>query len=266
MIEFAQKEESVRAVIAIGSSVRAETPADEYSDLDLIVVTKAPEPWFSGEIPVRFGKARISFIEPTLGGGMERRYIYDSDKDVDFIILTPEQFGQALREGVAGWVMNRGYRMLYDPDGYAVQAENYVKPVISAPEMSEEAFINLVSDFFFHNIWSCKKLRRGELWSAKMCIDAYLKYALLRIIEQYRLVSGTDDVWHDGRFLDRWADSGVLEELKECFAHYDAADCFRALQVTHRLFARLAATVAEKRGYSYPADAEACAAEYLKLK
>ncbi len=152
LIDFAAETDAVRAVIAIGSRTRTETPADEYSDLDLIIVTREPETWFSGEIPAGFGNVRISFIEPTLGGGRERRNIYDADKDLDFII-----------------------------------------------------------------------------------------------------------------FLDQWADSGVLEELKYCFSHYDEADCLRALQATHRLFARLAAAVAEKKEYPYPADAEVCAAEYLHL-
>ncbi|MBR6322612.1 MAG: aminoglycoside 6-adenylyltransferase [Lachnospiraceae bacterium] len=263
IIRYAKEQEAVRAVIAIGSSTRTDTPADEYSDLDLLIVTNDPDPWFSGEISPLFGNVRISFIEPTLGGGRERRNIYDLDKDVDMIVLTPEQFDRALKEGVAGWVMNRGYRMLYDPDGYALPAEQYVHPVLLSPEMTEKEFTNLVNDFFFHNIWACKKLLRGELWSAKMCIDAYLKNYLLKMIEQHHLVTAGGDVWHDGRFLDRWADPAVLEALKDCFAHYDSRDCERALLATHRLFARIARTVAEKRGFPYPIDAEACAAEYL---
>ena len=77
------------------------------------------------------------------------------------------------------------------------------------------------------------------------------------------IVTEGGDVWHDGRFLDRWADPEILRELKECFAHYDKEDCMRALKETHRLFARISRTVAEKRSFQYPRDAEDCAAEYL---
>ena len=85
IVEYAESHDEIRAVIAIGSSTRSETPADEYSDLDLIIITKDPNPWFSGEISPLFGNVRISFIEPTLGGGRERRNIYDPDRDVDMI-------------------------------------------------------------------------------------------------------------------------------------------------------------------------------------
>ena len=113
---YAQKDDDIRAVIAIGSSTREDTPADEYSDLDLFIITRAPDRWFSGEYPRLLGNVSISFIEPTLGGGRERRCIYDNDRDVDMIILTPEQFDAALKEGVAQWVMNRGYKFLCDKE------------------------------------------------------------------------------------------------------------------------------------------------------
>ena len=58
--EYVRQDDAVRSVIAIGSSTRSETPADEYSDLDLIIVTEKPEPWFSGAIPERMAAARAA--------------------------------------------------------------------------------------------------------------------------------------------------------------------------------------------------------------
>ncbi len=263
IIGYAERDDDIRAVIMIGSSVRDELPADEYSDLDLIIVTREPEKWFSGEYPELFGDLSISFIEPTLGGGKERRSIYDDDKDVDMIILTPVQFESALTEGVAEWVMNRGYRLLYDAGGYSEAAAKYVKLEVPCTVMTEEEYANTINDFCFHIIWSGKKLLRGEVWAAKMCIDAYLKERLLKMLEQSRIAEGHTDIWHDGRFIDRRADVSVLNELKECFAHYDTEDCRRALAATFALFVKLAETVAKKRGYSRPEKALKCAERFL---
>lgn len=261
---FAENDADIHAVIMIGSYTRKDVPADEFSDLDVFIVTDKPEKWFSGEYPSLLGKMEISFIEPTLGGGKEKRCVYDKDKDVDMIVLTPEQFDKALEEGVLEWVMNRGYNVLYaDSEKYAERAARYVRTVVSRPEMSEEEFLNIVGDFYFHNIWACKKLLRGELWAAKICIDGYLKDRLRKMIEEYCTLTSGTDVWHDGRFIDRWAEPSVLDELKGCFAHYDTADCKKALIATHKLFARLARDVAEKRGYNYPEEAETCAAGYI---
>ena len=264
IVGFAERDTETEAVVAIGSSTREDTPADEYSDLDLIIASDSPEKWLSGEYPALFGDISISFVEPTLGGGREIRCIYGEDRDTDMIIFTPGQFETAITDGTAGWVMNRGYKILYDSGRFAGMIAEHIKPVVTHEAMTEEEFRNTVSDFFFHTIWACKKLRRGELWSAKMCIDAYLKNLLLKMIEQYGIAFSGADVWHDGRFIDRWADPSVTGELGSCFAHYDAGDCRKALAATHKLFARLASSVAEKRGYSYPVKAQETAAAYLK--
>lgn len=261
LVRLAEQDENIRAVIAIGSSVRSAVPADEFSDLDLIIASRDTEKWFSGEYPKRLGDVSISFIEPTLGGGKERRCIYDDDKDVDMIIFTPQQLESAFKDGIAQWVMDRGYMFLYDTNSFAELAKKYVSPVTDRPPMSSGEFENIVNDFYFHNIWAAKKLLRGEMWSAKMCIDSYLKTRLLKIIEQYHC---DKDVWHDGRFIDKWADAQILDELTRCFAHYDRNDCAAALAATHKLFAHLSNAVAEKRGFVCPHKAQACAARYLE--
>ena len=256
ILEFAKNDDDVKAVIAIGSTTRNDVKADEYSDLDLFIVTSNTEPWFSGEYPERFGKVSISFIEPTLGGGRE---------DVDMIILTPVQFETAVRDGVAEWVMNRGYLVLYDVMDYEVLLKTNIKPGSSNPEIDAAEFNNMVNDFYFHNIWAFKKLKRGELWAAKMCVDSYLKNHLLRMIELYRNKAAGVDVWHDGRFLDRWAGEDITKELRKTFAHYDEEDVKSALIATQELFERLSVEYAQIEGFEYPEKSRECAKAYLQV-
>ena len=265
ILKYAESDDDIKAIVAIGSSTRSDVKADEYSDLDLFIITANTEPWFSGEYPKKFGNVNISFIENTLGGGKERRCIYDEDKDVDMLVFTPEQFEAAVKEGVAQWVMNRGYIVLYDSMDFTSLLEKHITLSVTAPSMTEDEFMNMINDFYFHNIWAYKKLKRGEIWSAKISVDSYLKNYLLRVIELYcSKVSGVD-VWHDGRFLDRWADNEILSDLQKCFAHYDKDDIKRALIRTHELFARITRELAEAEGYEYPAGAEKCARAYLGL-
>ena len=49
----------------------------------------------------------LSFVEPTLGGGKERRVLYDGSLDVDMIIFTSAQFETAIKDGVASWQVKR---------------------------------------------------------------------------------------------------------------------------------------------------------------
>lgn len=264
LIECAKNDDDIKSIIAIGSSTRDDNKADEYSDLDLFIVTDNVDTWYSGEYPNRLGEVSISFIEPTLGGGRERRCIFEEDKDVDMIIMTPEQFETALKDGVAGWVMNRGYNILYDINSYEKMIQTYVVFGASSPNMSDSEFDNMVNDFYFHNIWASKKLLRGEIWSAKMCVDAYLKNYLLKAIELYCHEIYGKDVWHDGRFIDRWADEKIIDELKKCFAHYDRQDILNALLATNCLFERVTREIAQNRGCIYSDKAASCAKKYLE--
>ena len=265
LLAFAQTDDEIKCIVAIGSSTRADVKADEFSDLDLIIACENTEKWLSGEYPALLGDVSIAFTEPVLDGGKEYRAVYDNDKDVDMIIFTPGLFESAIKEGASGWVMNRGYNVLCDKAGFTELIQSYVKPVVNAPSMTENEFVNMVNDFYFHNIWAYKKLSRGELWSAKMCTDSYLKNRLLKVIELYSHTKNGADVWHDGRFIDSWADESIRDSLRECFAHYDKADIEKALINTHRLFAMLARQTAEMLGFCYPERAEKCAADYLQI-
>ena len=266
IIEYANHDIDIKAIVAIGSTTRIDVKADEFSDLDLIIATENPTKWLKGEYPEKIGYVNISFIEPEIGGGKERRLIYDEDKDIDMIIFTPIQFENSIKTGVVQMVMNRGYEIMYDSGGFTELIKQYVSNVHSNPKMSEEEYLNLVNDFYFHNIWACKKLKRGEIWAAKMCVDAYLKNCLLKMAELYCFYQNGVDVWHDGRFFDQWAGDDISEKLKSCFAHYSKEDIWNALIATHRLFDSIAKVVAEILEYDYPLEVEKCAERYIQIK
>lgn len=255
ILDIANTDDGIKAIVAIGSSTRSQVKADEYSDLDLIIASDDTESWLYGNIPEKLGNVKISFIEHSIGGSMERRVLYENALDVDMIVITPEQFTNAIREGVASWVCNRGYTVIYDTMNYENLLAENVNCKIKHNVINEEEYINMVNDFCFHVVWASKKILRGELWTAKMCIDAYLKNHLLKMIEMYSICKYDTDVWHDGRFLDRWSDDIIKDLLPKCFAHYNKADMISALSETKNLFLQLAKEVAEMNCYNYPETA-----------
>lgn len=263
LLNRARRDEAVQAVIAFGSSARTSAPADCFSDLDLMVVTAVPARWLSEDVPQTFGPISMAFSEPTFAGGKEWRLLYGADSDLDLMVFSPEQFAEALKTGFAGDMLRRGYRVLYDACGLTKAIEQAAGETARQPEMTENEFLRLTNDFYFHIIWAAKKLLRGELWSAAMNVNGYQKKNLLRMIETYTRLTKGCDTWHDGRFLDRWADDSIRTALQGCFARYDAGDIAAAIRATHALFARLVRSVAETQQFQYPAEAERCAAAYL---
>lgn len=254
LLAFSEAQEDVKGIIAIGSQCRAVSGADEYSDLDLIIACGTPDKLLYEDTWLnQLGKMEYSFIEDTLAGQKERRVLFEGSLDVDFVVVPTGFLRLALENHMIDEIMDRGFLVLYDSAGFSKLLENInvggrVEPaILTGPE-----FKNLVNDFFYHTVWAEKKLLRGEIWTAKMCVDAYLKNRLLKMIEMYEvcLHGAGFDVWHNGRMLDQWADGDIRQELEQCFAHYRADDIRTALAHTVRLFTRLAKVCEERYGYT----------------
>lgn len=259
---WASEEPSIRAALIVGSQARSEEPADEWSDLDVVIFHDHPERLIdSVDWVARFGEVVLTMVEPTaVLRSRERRVLYRDGKDVDFAVFPSESlsFISQSPEGVT--VLGRGYKILLDKDARFSQPEALPgpegHPLSKTPNEAE--FQATVADFWYHVQWAAKKLRRGELWAAKMGCDGYLKLLLVRVIGWNTVLrhgAGTD-VWHDGRFLDRWVGPEIRGRLTDTFARYDRPGVARAILATSQLFSELARDVATGCEWSYPGEAE----------
>ncbi|MGC9395006.1 MAG: aminoglycoside 6-adenylyltransferase [Anaerolineae bacterium] len=270
-IQWAQTEDNIRAALVIGSRARTDHPADEWSDLDIIILADNPEPyWATADWLHNVGVPWLTFVEPLHDGrGFERRVLFEGGLDVDFVPSPVTFFRQMLDTELlpdVAELLHRGARFLVDKEGFAERIKQIpVLPSHYHPP-AESEFLNLVHDFWYHTVWTAKKLRRGELWTAKSCCDSYLKQLLRRMLEWHtRARRGASvDTWMSGRFLEEWADARAVAALPAIFAHYDEADVWRALLATMELFHWLALETAEALGYTSPAFGEDRAVEIVR--
>ncbi len=266
-----QQCDKVVGVVVIGSQARKDTPSDEYSDLDLLMVVTDPayflasDEWFG-----QLGTVHVSFTEDTMAGMKEKRVLFDHAQDVDFVIVSQKDIGAITQSDQGLQVMKNGCNVLVDKLGlfsHVPQTANVTAPYYPP---SEAEFLNQTSDFWYHTVWATKKLLRGELWAAKFCIDSYMKFKLLWVLEHYEHQKHGDSyhTWYGGRFLDRWADKEVTEKLSGTFAHYDRNDMITALFETMALYRLLSTEVSRSLNITYPqhADEYTSAWVYDKLR
>jgi len=268
-VTWAVKEAAITSAVVIGSRARTDHPADEWADLDVIVVTKDPERLLAHtDWLAEIGKPALTFVEDTSSGGeKERRVLFENGLDVDFsvipyekiqMMLMPEVFKQAA--GELSDVFGRGVRVLLDKEGQVDRlgelVGRYQAPPVRPPQKAD--FLQVVNDFWYHALWTARHLRRGELWWAKGGCDGRLKSLLFVLLEWHaRATQGLGyDTWFRGRFLEEWADPGAVRELGVVFAHYDAEDVWRALLATMDLFRWLAVETAERWGLAYPVEGD----------
>lgn len=275
---FLKLQEDIHYAIVIGSQARKVRPADEWSDIDIVIVTSDPErylqdsSWLEGiGIP-----PRITFVEKAASGGtVERRALFSNGVAVDFSIFpfnclgeveesdqVQEEFVKVLRRGV---IIIKDEGEMISSFVKQLQSSGRMDQVPGSHEVSEQEFSQSASDFFFHFVWTNRKLNRGELWSAKTCLDCYMKSLLIQMVEWHAKAENSEeyDVWHSGRFIEQWADRSIIAEFHKIFAHYDYHDIESALHSTVRLYARIAKEVAHHYEFNYPKDIESFAWEQV---
>ncbi|MDQ3122731.1 MAG: aminoglycoside 6-adenylyltransferase [Actinomycetota bacterium] len=253
--DWAGEREDVRALLVVGSQARARVPADRWSDLDLVFLLEDPKPYLEDASWVEeFGVPAITFLEATLDGHWERRVLYETGEDVDFVLFPASSIERLEASEGAAELLARGYRLLVDRAGIADTLQrSATTPRPTGP--TQHDFGELASDFWYHALWTAKKLRRGEVFTALECLDGYMKARLVTLLGWHaRSLDPTVDTWHAGRFVERWADPGALASLENAFAHYDVRDVARALWETIDLWQGLEEETSSRLGFELVLD------------
>jgi len=256
-IDWAKLQSDVRAIVLVGSNSRRDHPADEWSDIDIILIASTPKPYLDSiDWLASFGKLLFSIVERTATGeAWVRRVLFESGLDADFIVLSP----LSVRQNFPGIpviieILQRGRQVLMDKDGLFSSWPDEVSSRFVIRPPSPQEFMEVVNDFWFHTVWTAKKLRRGELWVATTCNNGYMKRLLLQMMEWHAQATQESerDTWFDGRFIEQWGSPQVVRELPKIIAHYDDEDVWRALMASMELFQQIASKTAEHWQYIYP--------------
>ncbi|GIU94062.1 MAG: hypothetical protein KatS3mg012_0519 [Gaiellaceae bacterium] len=248
--DWASEHEDVRAVIVVGSQARRDTPADRWSDLDLVLLLDDPQPYLDDASWVReLGRPVLTFLESAPDGHVERRVLYEEGDDVDFVLFPVSALERLETSESATALVRRGYRVLLDRIGLAERLERIARTRPPSALPTGDDLRELASDFWYHALWTAKKLRRGEVFSAKECLDCYLKARLVTLLRWHaQALDPSVDTWHGGRFLERWGDPGALAGLERAYARYDLHDVVRALWETIDLWQGLEEETARRLG------------------
>jgi aminoglycoside 6-adenylyltransferase len=201
---WAASRAGVGGAVLVGSQARSEIPADEYSDVDVVIFADDPAalladtPWLW-----TFGEPLLTFLEPTaVGGQTERRVLFDDGREVDFAVFPTDGLAALAGDPGATSTLARGYRILHDELGLVGRLGGLSPPEVEARDLAE-----IGQDFWYHAIWTAKKWRRGEAIVARSCLELHLK-ALLLEADRLRV---RGDTWHGTRFAEMWAAPEVVD-------------------------------------------------------
>jgi aminoglycoside 6-adenylyltransferase len=256
-IAWAETQPAIYAALAIGSRARIVHPADEWSDLDLLVFTTDAAAYGSNvDWLKQFGEIWISVVNHIGPGDPEWLVVYSDGLKIDiaFASIDPNvafDLQQIVDASPYQDVISRGARVLFDRS--LAPTALHLPPIEPAPLPTPDQFTALIHRTWLDAMRVAKFIKRSDLWRAKRYCDGELKQHLLTMLEWHaRLIDPSRDVWHDGRFIDEWADPRALARLPHTFAAFNADDLWRALFATLDLFRSLSIEIADRLRFPYP--------------
>ncbi len=254
IVEWAEQEEQVIGLIMTGAQTQQEGANDGLSDRDLELIFTDYEPfarddaWLREFLPVWVYQPLFQDQNyPT------RLVFYEGGHKVDFTLADSRRLLDMIECGELDHLYERGYQVLVDKTGVtrALPKPTGSFPLVPRPEQAE--FQTVVEEFWFEAAHIPKYLLRGELWVVKFR-DWTMKVDLLKLLEWHAIARSEEpvDVRYIGTHANRWVDQRTWNELQDVFAHFDAADSWRALLASMSLVRRLGQEIQQHSNLVYP--------------
>ncbi|MHC1695600.1 MAG: aminoglycoside 6-adenylyltransferase [Eubacteriales bacterium] len=265
-IQWANSCDAIKAAFIVGSRARIDHPADEWSDLDIMIGCSDHLSSLLESIDwiEELGHIWSTLTSYTAGGDQERLVLFEGGYQVDFVFVPYEKLQYAILQEFIPDIFYRGVRLIIDKDKSCGRLIPQSFSGYSRYNLDEGSYKRNIYMFWFVVVYLAKQLLREELWIVKTK-DNELKAPLLQMVEWHAKVTHDEkyDVWHAGRFIHEWADSQIFNRLQQTFACYNIIESWKALITAVNLHRDLAKEVAAKCNYTYPYEMDANITKWL---
>jgi len=261
IINWARKEDAIRAVLLTGSRVCSDQP-DFFADYDITFFVTNVSTYLTDSSWIRaIGRVWVEIADKICTLGQKeyhtRLVIFKGGLKADFAFFTTDILEDIETQGDLLLRFVRAYKVLLDKDGLTKVLRASVLKVPLAQKPTQEEFERVVKEFFFEAYHVAKYFYRNELWQVKFR-DWAAKEFLLRMIEwNEKAQHGWDyDTHYQGKKMQSWCNKEIWSVLNNCFARFDLEDSWKALMATIGLFRDVAKQVAEHVDYEYPVSVD----------
>jgi aminoglycoside 6-adenylyltransferase len=272
LIQWAEAQASVRAMLLTSSRTSPNAPTDLFSDYDIILVVRDIHPFFEDRTWLEdFGKVLVVYRDPIQHYyGLENfAYItqYEDGTKIDFTLWPVELVRQVTEDSKLPDDLDVGYRILLDKDQLTVglQPPTYRAYIPGPP--TEGTYQTMVEEFFHEATYVAKHLWRDDLMPAKYNLDCGMKQVYLRQMLEWKME--IDFNWSVkpgayGKSLKKRSRPEIWSELENTYVGAGLEDNWVALFRTFALFRKVALEVADHLGYEYPHDLDRRMMAYLE--
>ncbi|RLJ23587.1 aminoglycoside 6-adenylyltransferase [Chryseobacterium sp. 7] len=272
IIQWAEKNPDIRAVLLTSSLVNPYAPVDNFSDLDVELVFENRVSYELGNEWISLFGEPISMIEENDsvfdGKHAMKMVLYKDHVKVDFKLYQVSEFIEEINEENLPEDWDVGYKVLLDKDNLTknLKLPSYQSIMIKKP--TEKEFHQLMNDFWWDTTYVAKCLKRGDIFYAKFMSENILRTDyLIPLIEWY--IAGNND-WNNitankhGRLFKKYLSADLWSRVENTFSGSDIEENWKALFVYAALVHELGTSLAEKLHFIYPSKLEDDIRIYLK--
>ena len=279
-VAWAKPRKDIRAAIIIGSQAKKDhRHTDDWSDLDIVIITSKPGLYTKGNSWMReiasMWAGLVDTSEVWSGVAAASGFsVYEGGLIVDSVILPKFRAQlailciQLLKLYPGAWrqidnpviefcnelteFFRRGTIVLFDKDGLT-QKLNKISgsiPQYSPPPPSAAKFRNHVGNFWVDPPRTVANLQRGELiWAMRTFIP--MTRQLYQLAEWHaRAIHGWDDGQHyPPKLIEKWAALFIVDTFPQIYPRYDYDEMWRALLALMNLYRQLTVETAGLLGY-----------------
>src|SRR5215216_2815551 len=265
IVEIAQCDERVRAVIMNGSRANPNAPRDPFQDFDIIyVVTDVASFRNDKEWIKRFGELMILQLPEDMQdppASEDSRFAYlmqflDGNR-IDLGIFPLAQWKQRQRDSLSLLLLDKDG--IIEPFPPASDADFLPKPPTA------KAFFDCCNEFWWMNPYVAKGLWRQEILYAKSMHEV-VREELMKMLKWHIGVKTHFQVnpGKQGKYFQKYLEPELWELLLKTFADASYENTWEALFATCRLFRRGAIPTAEHFGFEYPFEDDRRVTEHLE--
>lgn len=261
--KWARHNDDIRALVVTGSLARYDGTPDQFSDLDLQVITRNPkrftanDNWLNefGDIWIRFPLDRdLPYRLVWFRGGIK----------VDFQFLPVDCFYTMINTGELPAEYLRGYHIVLDKDALFRDLAPSPRICPQPPPPTGDSLAETINEFWFEAIHVAQFIRRREFWVVKHR-DWTMKSNLLRLLEWHAQCTSKDPIntRQLGRRIHSWADEETTGAFKAIWGSWEAQSLWQALFAQLALFQRLTLELSQALGYAYEDKAHQEISNYI---
>jgi aminoglycoside 6-adenylyltransferase len=272
LIQWADHQPLVRAMLLTSSLAIPQASSDVFSDYDVILALLDVHPFYEDRTWLEaFGRVLVLYRDPlVLDAGLERSaYVtqYENGLKIDFTLWPVELLQRVVAEPQLPDEFDAGYRVLVDKDHLTdeLKPPTYTAYIPKPP--TEIEFQDTVEVFFLEATYVAKLLWRDDVMAAKHILDHFMKQEHLRPMLEWRVE--IDQQWSVkpglyGRGLKHWLRPDLWTELENTYTGAGLEANWEALFRTIALFRKVAIEVGERLRYAYPDNLDWRVAAYLE--